>query len=126
MILRDKLNLHRAIPMSVSSQRISVPLSIPNSQRNCDTVSCGGEKRGGLARRTINACGNLRVLRKSVRAVSNRPYIFFVLCGQEFLELLSSTELLGRGQSGIVIGLIGDAAHVLDVFKLIVRPDDEH
>src|SRR5215475_11822592 len=48
MILRDKLNLHRAIPMSVSSQRISVPLSIPNSQRNCDTVSLGGEKRGGV------------------------------------------------------------------------------
>src|SRR5262249_33096724 len=47
MILRDKLNLHRAIPMSVSSQRISVPLSIPNSQRNCDTVSDGGDVRGG-------------------------------------------------------------------------------
>src|SRR5262249_49362708 len=43
MILRDKLNLHRAIPMSVSSQRISVPLSIPNSQRNCDTVSYPGD-----------------------------------------------------------------------------------
>src|SRR5215813_353753 len=43
---------------------------------NCDTVSRGGEQRGGLARRTINACENLRVSRKSVRAASNRPYIF--------------------------------------------------
>ena len=86
----------------------------------------GREERGGLARRTINACGNLRVSRKSVRAVSNRPYIFCVFCGQEFLELLSSTELLGRRKRGIVIGLIGDAAHILYMSDLIIWSDDEH
>ena len=34
--------------------------------------------------------------------------------------------LLGGSQRGIVIGMLADAANVLDVFELVIGADDEH
>src|SRR6266545_2803232 len=42
------------------------------------------------------------------------------------LRLHNAHWLFGGGQRGVVIGVLADAADVLDVFELVVRPDDEN
>src|SRR5262249_38985296 len=98
----------------------------PRYRRNCDTVSSRGREERGLSTSDNKRLWKFARFAKISKGCFKPPLHFCALCGQEFLELPSSTELLGRRKRGIVIGLIGDTAHVLHVFELIIRPDDEH
>ena len=93
---------------------------------SCISPVAGQRREGGLSTSDYKRLWKFARLAKISKGGFKPPYIFCVLCGQEFLELLSSTELLGRRKRGIVIGLIGDAAHILYMSDLIIWSDDEH